>query len=413
MSAGDAINRAVRQRQWMLFSVLAGVVVVLFVLWMGGDGGGGPAAPGGIEAELATPGDAELGWVRRSETRLGGIEARLRDIETANRRLEQENAQLVEQLREDADNALEVIDIQRAAIGDLTSGAVPGGSPAGQENPFSPAGASPARAPATGEAPSDNVAAPLSAPRVLEFRLEDRASAGGAPDSMPVRKPIADYVPAGSYAEAVVIAGADASAAVQSQGDPRPVLMRLTSPAYGAAVDGVAARSDVEGCTVTGAAYGDLSSEKVYVRLQTMACVGDDPATVIETPVSGFVAGGGAAGVRGAVVSREGALVERAFMAGVFSGFGQSASQAFGPQAVLTGAGSATVANSDIESIGRAGLGSGAGTAGQQVSDYLIRRAEQYQPVIQLAAGTAVTVVFLGGAWLDGRGDAVAVENGS
>ena len=201
MSAGDAINRAVRQRQWMLFSVLAGVVVVLFVLWMGGDGGGGPAAPGGIEAELATPGDAELGWVRRSETRLGGIEARLRDIETANRRLEQENAQLLEQLREDADNAREVIDIQRAAIGDLTSGAVPGGSPAGQENPFSPAGASPARAPATGEAPSDNVAAPLSAPRVLEFRLEDRASAGGAPDSMPVRKPIADYVPAGSYAE--------------------------------------------------------------------------------------------------------------------------------------------------------------------------------------------------------------------
>ena len=52
---------------------------------------------------------------------------------------------------------------------------------------------------------------------------------------------------------------------------------------------------------------------------------------------------------------------------------------------------------------GAPGLGAGAGTAGQQVSDYLIRRAEQYQPVIQLQAGTAVTVVFLEGAWLDGR----------
>ena len=53
--------------------------------------------------------------------------------------------------------------------------------------------------------------------------------------------------------------------------------------------------------------------------------------------------------------------------------------------------------------IGRAGVGQGAGAAGQKVSDYLIRRAEQYQPVIQLQAGTPVTVVFLEGAWLDGR----------
>ena len=428
MSAGDALNRAVRQRQWLLFALLAGVVLVLFALWMGGGGGGGPSPQGGIEAELASPGDAEFGWVRLSENRLGGIEARLRDIEAANRRLAQDNDRLTMQLREDADNAREVIDRQQAMIEDLTSGIGPGTEPAGQVNPFAPgdaplalepaapsAGLPSAGLPSAGPPSSSLPSAGPSAgpPRVMEFRLEDLGVFGAPPDSMPVPKPTADYVPAGSYAEAVVIAGADASAAVQSQGDPRPVLMRLTSPAYGAAVDGTASQSDVEGCTLTGAAYGDLSSEKVYVRLQTMACAGDNSATVIETPVSGFVAGAGAAGVRGAVVSREGALVERAFLAGVFSGFGQSASQAFGPRAVLTGAGAATVANSDIESIGRAGLGSGAGTAGQQVSDYLIRRAEQYQPVIQLAAGTAVTVVFLEGAWLDGRADAATVENGS
>ena len=223
-------------------------------------------------------------------------------------------------------------------------------------------------------------------------------------ESIPIARPTADYVPAGSYAEAVVLAGADASAGVQSQGDPRPVLLRLTSPAYGAAADGVAETSGVEGCTVTAAAYGDLSSEKVYVRLQTMACVGDVAGTVIETPVAGFVAGGGKAGVRGPVVSREGALVQKAFLSGVFSGFGQSASQSFGPQAVLAGGGVATIGNQDLGDLGRAGLGAGVGTAGQEVSDYLIRRAEQYQPVIQLAAGTPVTVVFLEGAWLDGRG---------
>ena len=167
---------------------------------------------------------------------------------------------------------------------------------------------------------------------------------------------------------------------------------------------GRACGTDIQGCTVTGAAYGDLSSEKVYVRLQTMACAGRGTGHGRGDGRSpGYVAGAGAAGVRGAVVSREGALVEKAFFAGVFSGFGQSATQAFSPQAVLAGGGAATIANTGIEDIGRAGLGSGIGTAGQQVSDYLIRRAEQYQPVIQLAAGTPVTVVFIEGSWLDGR----------
>ena len=33
----------------------------------------------------------------------------------------------------------------------------------------------------------------------------------------------------------------------------------------------------------------------------------------------------------------------------------------------------------------------------------MIRRAEQYQPVVQLQAGTKVTLVFLEGARIDGR----------
>ena len=415
MSAGDERNRAVERRQWLLFAVAAGAVVVLFVIWMGAGGGAGPAPAGGIEAELATPGDAEANWVRRSETRLGGIETRLMEVERNNLQLTDENNRLQRQLLEDADNARQVIDRQAAMIDELSQGIAPGPAPdTAAGNPFAPVatGVGAAEVP---DAPGPVDGPPLAGPRVMEFELErprTRVDPDAAPESIPIPKPTAAYVPAGSYAEAVVIAGADASAAVQSQGDPRPVLLRLTSPAYGAAVGGVAAETDIEGCTVTGAAYGDLSSEKVYVRLQTMACAGENEGTVVETPVSGYVAGGGAAGVRGAVVSREGALVEKAFYAGVFSGFGQSATQAFSPQAVLAGGGAATIANTGIEDIGRAGLGSGIGTAGQQVSDYLIRRAEQYQPVIQLAAGTPVTVVFIEGSWLDGR-TAAGGGNGS
>ena len=402
MSAGDERTRTIRRGQWLLFSAAAGVVGVLFAIWMGAGGGGNAPALSGIEAELAGAGEAEAGWVRRSETRLGGIEARLRAMETDNRRLQDENLRLQAQLQDQIEEAQAVIDLQAAQME-----ATPPTSGAGPDtgNPFSRPGIAPSGpAPATDTASDREAAGALSGPRLLEFQLEAPPQ-GGAPETLPVARPTADYVPAGSYAEAVVLAGADTSASVQAQGDPRPVLIRLTSPAYGAAVDGVASRSEIEGCTVTGAAYGDLSSEKVYVRLQTMACAGDAPGTVIETPVSGFVAGAGKAGIRGSVVSREGALVQRAFLSGLFSGFGQGANQAFRPQAVLAGGGTATISNTELDDIGRAGLGAGAGTAGEQISDYLIRRAEQYQPVIQLAAGTPVTVVFLEGAWLDGRSD--------
>ena len=419
MSTADSRNRAVERRQWLLFAVAGGAVAVLFVLWMGGGGGSGPAPLGGIEAELATAGDAEANWVRRSETRLGGIETRLMEVERNNRQLADENTRLRARLGEDAEDALQTIERQAALIDQLSQGVAPEGAGAVPENPFAaaaaagqsagaaqPTGAGQVAGAAQRDTPGPVESPSLAGPGAMEFELENprtRSGADALSESTPVPKPTAAYLPAGSYAEAVVIAGADASAAVQSQGDPRPVLLRITSPAYGAAVDGIASRSDIEGCTVTGAAYGDLSSEKVYVRLQTMACAGEHEGTVVETPVSGYVAGAGAAGVRGAVVSREGALVEKAFYAGVFSGFGQSATQAFSPQAVLAGGGAATIANTGIEDIGRAGLGSGIGTAGQQVSDYLIRRAEQYQPVIQLAAGTPVTVVFIEGSWLDGR----------
>ena len=398
MSAGDERTRNIRRGQWLLFSAGAGVVVVLFAVWMGAGGGSNAPALPGIEAELAGAGEAEAGWVRRSETRLGGIEARLQAMETDNRRLQDENLRLQAQLQEQIEDAQAVIDLQAAQMEATTpgSGAIPDAA-----NPFARPGVV-QPAPAT-DTPADlDAAGALSGPRLLEFQLEASPQRGAA-GTGPVARPTAEYVPAGSYAEAVVLAGADTSAGVQAQGDPRPVLIRLTSPAYGAAVDGVASRSEIEGCTVTGAAYGELSSEKVYVRLQTMACAGEAPGTVIETPVSGFVAGAGKAGVRGPVVSREGALVQRAFLSGLFSGFGQGANQAFRPQAVLAGGGTATFSNTDLDDIGRAGLGAGAGTAGEQISDYLIRRAEQYQPVIQLAAGTPVTVVFLEGAWLDGR----------
>ena len=405
MSTGDRETRRTRRNQLVLFSALAAAVLVVFAVWIGAGGDKPPARLSGIDAELAGEGTAEVSWVRRSEARIGGIETRLREMEARNGRLETENTGLQTQLRENAADARSVIDRQAALIEELGrrldagQRPNPAGGPAGSAAPGTYFGAT--GRPASGQAPGRRMgdAALPAPPMILEFELEGAEEIGAEA----AVKPLGAYVPAGSHAEAVVISGVDASAGVSSQGDPRPVLLRLTGPAHSAAEDGAALNVDLQGCTVTGAAYGDLSSEKVYVRLRTLTCSGDTRETVIETEVAGFVAGTGKAGVRGPVVSREGALVEKAFLAGLVSGLGDGISQAFQPQAVATGGGAAAVANTGLADIGRAGLGAGASTAGQKVADYLIRRAEQYQPVIQLQAGTAVTVVFLEGAWLDGR----------
>ena len=395
--AVDADAGGVRRRQLLVFSVLAAALLAALAVWLGMGSGKPPPAVTGIDAELAGPGTAEEAWTRRSEARIGTIEARLREMETDARRLGAENERLRAKLAEDAADARAVIDRQAAMIEDLERRLPAGTSPAA---PFEEAPAFPGAAGDPERNPDDGLPILESpAPLIETFELDDPAS--GAP-AIEAWKPLTTWLPAGSHAEAVVLAGVDASAGISSQGDPRPVLLRLIGPAWTAAAGGSALQVDVAGCTVTGAAHGDLSSEKVYARLRTLTCAGPEPGSVIETEVAGFIAGSGKTGVRGPVVSREGALVQKAFLAGLVSGAGQSAAQAFQPQAVATGGGNAAVANTGLMDIGRAGLGAGAASAGQKVADYLIRRAEQYQPVIQLRAGTRVSVVFLEGARLDG-----------
>ena len=419
MSAGGEVRRAggdgndpgaVRRRQLLLFSVIAAAALVAVALWMGAGGGKAPSAPGGIEAGIVAPDMAEQVWTRRSEARLGGIETRLRELTQEARSVRSENTQLRAKLERDAADARDVIDRQAAAIADLERRLQTPGQPdtaPGAGHAVDPYFRTPS-SPSSNDGGAQAQAAP-GALTIETFELEgEPQSVLHDPRTGPelvadaVAKPVSAWLPAGAHASAIVLAGVDASAGISSQGDPRPVLMRITGPAWTAAEDGMALKVDVDGCTVTGAAHGDLSSEKVYVRFRTMTCAGPEPGTVIETDVAGFVAGSGKTGVRGPVVSREGALVEKAFLAGMVSGVGQGVSQAFQPQAVATGTGAA-VANTGLDDIGRAGLGAGASSAGQKVADYMIRRAEQYQPVIQLQAGTKVTLVFLEGARIDGR----------
>ena len=212
----------------------------------------------------------------------------------------------------------------------------------------------------------------------------------------------ANYLPPNSIAVAKVIVGVDAAAGVQSQTDPLPVVLRITGPARSVYDNGRLLTTNIAGCLVNGAARGDLSSEKVYVKLQRMTCPQPNGRYAV-SDVKGFIAFGGKTGVRGRVVSREGSLIGQAFLAGLAGGFGRGFSA--NTNSILQGTN--VNVNGQRQKLGpgeilQGGLGEGVATSADTVSKYLIERAEQYQPVIEMPTGIDVEIVFLEGVFING-----------
>jgi len=204
------------------------------------------------------------------------------------------------------------------------------------------------------------------------------------------------FVPAGSFVTAVMLSGADASAAVNSQSNPEPMVFRLT--ANGTLPN--RKKSHLKDCFVTAAVIGDISSERGKVRLERLSCTFPNGETV-EQEVEGTVTGPeGKNGVRGTPLWRDGAITQRLFAAGFLSGVANGVSNSYNTSSISA---EGTVQTLNSSKILQNGVASGSAKSMDKLSDYYIQRAEQYHPVIQLSAGTVVDVVFLKGFFLDGK----------
>ena len=211
----------------------------------------------------------------------------------------------------------------------------------------------------------------------------------------------ADFVPPNAYAEAQVLVGVDSATSVGSAADPKPVLFRMTGDAISVGADGRYQSTPLKGCLVNGAAYGELSSEKIYVKLQRITCP-DGPRRFSVATVEGFVTQKGKAGVRGAVVERSGGLTARAVVAGTLQGLGTTLSQNLARSQsglnAVSGAGGVLAAEKLSGSeLAQGAVGSGVSNAASMLAEYYIKRAEQYQPVIEMPTGITVEIVFLSG----------------
>ena len=231
------------------------------------------------------------------------------------------------------------------------------------------------------------------APFVTSFALTARS----VDAAEPTRRTLDRYVPAGSYAPAIVLTGADAKTGTENLANPIPVVLKLTGPAVGPADGSRATRINLEGCRVMGSAVGDLSSERVSVRLDAISCVRG--GIVLEAPVAGYVSGQGQQGVRGRLFSRAGPAVTNAAIAAALEGVAGAAGGTGQTILGLDGATRGDVTQNLPLTLGAAA----AGGAASKLADYYIDRAEQISPVVSLYAGTEVNVVFLEGVNLGGQ----------
>lgn len=213
------------------------------------------------------------------------------------------------------------------------------------------------------------------------------------------------FVPPNAYTRARVLVGVDAATGVTSGSDPKPVLFRLTGPAIHVGADGRYQRTDLTGCLVNGAAYAELSSEKVYIRLQRISCPAGPRQFSVAT-VEGYASHLGKAGVRGNVISREGGLTGRAMIAGTLQGLGNSLSRYTDQMSssIGIGAGGSLTAPPRLEAgdVAAGAAGSGVANAAEMLADYYVKRAEQYQPVVEMPTGIEVELVFLSGFEIGG-----------
>ncbi len=197
-----------------------------------------------------------------------------------------------------------------------------------------------------------------------------------------------------SLTRGTLLGGLDAPTGGQSQTNPHPVLIRLSDNS----VLPNRMRGEYRECFVIAAGYGDISSERAYLRTESLSCVRADGAA-LEVRIQGTVYGeDGKVGLRGRLVTKQGQMLANALLAGVVSGIGQglaTSSTEYSTSAL------GTVASASGAEAYRAGLGTGVGKALDRLAQYYIKLAENTFPVIEVDAAREVDVVITKGVRID------------
>lgn len=204
---------------------------------------------------------------------------------------------------------------------------------------------------------------------------------------------VATYLPPGAFARSTLLTGVYASTAGASGAEPMPVLMKIEDPA----VLPNRWKTDVRSCHVTGTAAGDLSSERVLIRLDRLSCVSKSGRT-LDVRVQGYGIGSdGKVGVKGRLVTRSGSAIAAALSVSVLEGVGRAVSLSSQQTTTSSLTGSQTV---DYTNAWTGGLGQGLAQGMDRIAAYYLKLADKILPVLEVDAGASVDLVISRGVLL-------------
>lgn len=216
----------------------------------------------------------------------------------------------------------------------------------------------------------------------------------------------AEYIPSQSFVTANLISALDANTGGNGNSNPTPVLMRLTD--YAQLPNFF--RANIKNCFVGGSGFGNLSTERVDIRLTNMSCTLRN-GHVLDIPVSGFVVGEDSkAGLKGVVVTNNGSKLAMALLAGTAGGLANAAQTSTQTQMVSPIGVTNTINPSQATSSALAG---GAGQGFNLLSNYYTNLLNQITPTIMVSSGRHVSIVFTQGISLDYPLDGQGITNDS
>ncbi len=272
-------------------------------------------------------------------------------------------------------------------------------------SPPPPAPAAPAPAP-PGERPMDQMFAPPTAKapspavpaarasganRTMDIRVVSAPPPAPSPGRPAAPAPGELFIPAGSILTGVLLNGLDAPTGQGARQQPTPALVRIKHDA----LLPNRFRADVKECFVIVGGFGDLGSERAYLRAETLTCVRTDGG-VIEVPLDAYAVGeDGKVGVRGRLVSKQGAMLAKALQAGFLTAFSKVFTQV--PAASFSNA--ATSGQVQFQSMftpqaAEAGVAGGIGGAMDKLADYYMKMAENTFPVLEVDAGRGIELII-------------------
>lgn len=212
------------------------------------------------------------------------------------------------------------------------------------------------------------------------------------------------YIPAGSIITGTLVTGMDAPTGEQARQDPHPALMRIKREA----ILPNRFRADVRECFALIGGRGSLSSERAYLRGETISCIRNDGG-VVEASLNSYVVGeDGKAGLRGRLVSKQGQFLARALMSGFLQSFASAFEQTPVPSLnVQDGSGGEDGNNEQLyqqafsnESLQSATV-SGAGKAMDRLAEFYIDQAQGLFPIIEIDSGREIDMVMINGVDLE------------